>query len=207
MSSRLGPTMSGNLARSKSIIRAVSSTDSVVWDEREIAGVTHLQAGNVILILDQVHFATVAAIVLTHGAFYFGVALMANKNSFTPFAGITHYLYMHFGDQRTGGIKYLQLAAPCLVLHCPRYTVGRKNDNGVLRHFVQLFDKDRAALLEVIHHKLVVHHFMTHIHRRTKFDQSTVNNFDGTINASTKTAGISKTNFHGHTFSNRASSA
>jgi hypothetical protein len=45
--------------------------------------------------------------------------------------------------------------------------VGRKDDGRALRHLVQLLDEDGTALLQRLHHVLVVHDLLADIDRRT----------------------------------------
>ena len=59
-----------------------------------------------------------------------------------------------------------------------------------IRHFIQLFDKYRTAIGKVFHHELVVYHFMAHINRRFKALKADIDDFDGSIDPSTKTTGI-----------------
>ena len=88
------------------MICAVSSIDSVVWVTNESAsGLLHLQCRNLIDILDQINIAAVAAIVLAHRAFDFGMALVADQNAFAAGAAVAQHFHMHLGHQRAGGIE------------------------------------------------------------------------------------------------------
>jgi hypothetical protein len=59
-------------------------------------------------------------------------------------------------------------------------------------------------VFQVIDDKGIMHHLMTHIDRRTKNFQRTLNNFNGTVNAGTKTTGIGKYQFHERDYTEKA---
>jgi hypothetical protein len=73
---------------------------------------------------------------------------------------------MYLGYQRTGGIHYAQAASLGMVPFTRRHAMGAENDALALRHFVKVFDKDRAFPFERFEHEAVVYDLVTHIKRR-----------------------------------------
>ena len=63
---------------------------------------------------------------------------------------------MDLGHQRAGGVDGLELTVGGLAVDRRRDAVGGEHDRRADRHLVELLDEDRAALLEVRHHVLVV---------------------------------------------------
>ena len=97
---------------------------------------------------------------------------------------------MDFGNQWASGIKHRQITAFGFIFHGFGDAMRWKNHNRPIRHFIQLFDKYRTAIGKVFHHELVVYHFMAHINRRFKALKADIDDFDGSIDPSTKTTGI-----------------
>ena len=65
--------------------------------------------------------------------------------------------------------------------------MSAEDDDHIIRNLIQLFDKDRATRTQVFHHKLVVHHFVTHIDGRAEDFQRAVDDLDGAVDAGTET--------------------
>src|SRR5690606_11346896 len=73
---------------------------------------------------------------------------------------------------------------------------GAEDDDGVVRHLVQLLDEDRTARAQVLDHELVVHHFVTHVDRRAEHFQGPIDDLDGAIDAGAEAAGIGEFDLH-----------
>ncbi len=69
--------------------------------------------------------------------------------------------------------------------------MGAEDHDGVVRHLVQLVHEHRAALAQVVHHELVVHHFVTHVDGRFEGIQRPVHDLDRPVHASAKATGVS----------------
>jgi hypothetical protein len=138
----------------------------------------------------------VAAVVLAHGAFYFRVAMVADKNAFTAVAAVTHDFHVNLGYQRAGGIEYTQAAPGGFILYRTGHSMGTEDNQLVIWDFVQFIHKDRTTLTQVIHHKLVMDYLMPHIDWCTEYIQSTVNNFYSAINTRAKAAWVGESNLH-----------
>ena len=121
---------------------------------------------------------------------------MANENALAAFAGVANHFHVYLGDQRAGGVEYLQLAALCFLLHGLGYAMGAEDDDGVIRHFVELFHKHRPALTQIVHHITVVDHLVAHIDRRPEHFQRPVDDIDGAIHPGTEATGIGESDLH-----------
>ncbi|MPN59420.1 hypothetical protein SDC9_207141 [bioreactor metagenome] len=104
---------------------------------------------------------------------------------------------MHLGDQRAGRIEDGKAAALGLLLHGLGDAVGREDQRGAGRHFVQLLDEDGALGLEVVDHKSVVHDLVAHIDGRTELGQCPLHDLDGAIHSGTKAARFGQQDFLG----------
>ena len=171
-------------------------TQGGLGHEGQFALIAHRQARHVGFVFHQINVTAIGFVVLPHGAFHFRMASMANQDTFAAFTGIPNDFHMHLGHQWAGRIENLQLTPLGLFLHRFGDTVGTEDNNSVVRHFVQLFHKNRAALAQVFDHIAVMHHFVTDMNRWPEHFQSAVDDVDGTIHASTEATGISETNFH-----------
>src|SRR5690554_3307950 len=103
---------------------------------------------------------------------------------------------MHLGDQRAGGIEHLETPFCGLVLHGLGDVVGAEDDDDVIGNLMQLVNKHRAAVTQVLYDELVVHHFMAHIDRWTEYFQRSVDDFDSPVNAGTEAAWIGQFDLH-----------
>ena len=74
--------------------------------------------------------------------------------------------------------------------------MSTKYNNGVVRNFLKLLHENSTTAAKIINDKPVVHHFMTHINRTAEYLQCTIYNINGTIDAGTKTTGISQQHVH-----------
>src|SRR5471032_313900 len=118
---------------------------------------------------------------------------MANQNRFGALTAGARNFHMHFGYQRAGGIKeHRQLTRFSFSTHRLRHTVSREDQNRSIRHFTDLFDKNRTALTQAVYHIAVMHHFMTNVDRRSVELQRAFNNADRAINSRTKSSRISQ---------------
>src|SRR5690554_7906513 len=61
---------------------------------------------------------------------------------------------------------------------------------------MQLVNKHRAAVAQVLYDELVVHHFMAHIDRWTEYFQRSVDDFDSPVDAGTEAAWIGQFDLH-----------
>ncbi|KPY72158.1 Uncharacterized protein ALO45_05548 [Pseudomonas syringae pv. syringae] len=158
--------------------------------------VAHLQAGNILFVLDQIDRTAVGGVVLAHGAFDFRVTGVAYQDALAAITAVTGDLDMHLGHQRTGSIEHLQTTACRLGTNSLGNTVGAEDNDDVIRHLIQLFNEDRTARAQVFDDKFVVNDFMAHINRRTKHFQSAIDDFDRAVHSGTKAAGVGEFDLH-----------
>ncbi len=115
---------------------------------------------------------------------------MSNQDRFYALTAVAADLHMHLGDQRAGGVEYFQSASFSLILYCPGNPVCAKNNSAVIGYLVELVDEDCPFLIQVVDHVSVVYHFVAYVDGRTKHFNCTFYDFDGAVNAGTKSAGI-----------------
>src|SRR5450830_1687279 len=165
-------------------------------DEGQTLRVVYLQAGDVFFVFHQVDRATVAAVVLAHGAFDFRVAGVADQDAFTAIAAVARDFDMHLGDQRAGGIEYFQAAACRFGTYRLGYAMGTEDYDDVVRHLIEFFDKDGAASAQVFDHEFVVDDFMAHVDRRPEDFQGAVDDFDRPVHAGAEATGVGEFDLH-----------
>ncbi|MPM97279.1 hypothetical protein SDC9_144452 [bioreactor metagenome] len=134
---------------------------------------------------------------LAHRALDLGVSLVADHDELVALLGELGYLDVHLGDQRTGGVENLKAPRLGLALHGLAHAVGAEHQGGARRHLVQVFDEDRALVLQIVHHIGVVHDFMAHIDRAAKLLQRALDDLDGAIHTGAEAARLGKNDFLG----------
>jgi hypothetical protein len=116
---------------------------------------------------------------------------MANQDDVTAKALVAHGLFMHFGNQRTGGIQIEEIARGGICRHGFRHTMSGKH-NGLfavlLRNFVQFLDKNRALGFQPFNDETIMHDFVANIDGRAIAFERQNNNLDCPVNASAKAA-------------------
>ena len=115
---------------------------------------------------------------------------MTDQNTLTATGTERRHLHMNLGHQRTGRIKDLESPGPGFFLHRPGHAVGTEYDNGVIGYFVELFNKHRAPLAQVVDHEAVVNNLMTDINRTAEDLQGSVDDVDSAINAGAEAARV-----------------
>ena len=93
-------------------------------------GLSRLHLGHIGHVFHQVN----AVQQLTHRAFDFGVALVANHDELEAFFVKFGHFHMHFGDQRASGIKHGEAASCRFFFHRLRYAVGAEHQRRACRH-------------------------------------------------------------------------
>ena len=166
----------------------------------EFFHIAHRQFGHVFHRFHQQHHALGQ---LPHRAFHFGVAFVADHNNLIALLVEARHFFMHFGDQRAGSVEHLKTAIRRLLLYRFRYAVRRINQGRAFGDIGQIFDKDSAFSAQIVDHKFIVHHFMTHINRRAELFQRTLYNTNGAIHPGAKTARVGQ---HNHFFRHWVSS-
>ena len=169
----------------------------MVWvTNASFSGIDHLQRGDVFFVFDQVDRATVAAIVLAHGAFDFRVTGVADEDAFTTVAAVARDLDVHLGHQRAGRVEYFQATAGGFGTYSLGNTVGTEDHDDVVRHLIQLFDENRAASTQVFDDEFVVDHFVAHIDRRPEDFQGAVDDFDRPVHTGAEATGVGEFDLH-----------
>ncbi|KAG1455455.1 hypothetical protein G6F57_015295 [Rhizopus arrhizus] len=74
--------------------------------------------------------------------------------------------------------------------------MGAEDHRVVVRHFVQFLDEDRAALLQVVDHEAVVHHFMADVDGRAQRFDRALDDLDRTIDTGTETTRVGEQHIH-----------
>jgi hypothetical protein len=121
---------------------------------------------------------------------------VTDKDGFDPLAAIAADFHVYLGDQRAGGVKYLEPATFSFALYRPGDAMGAEDHVIVIGNLVEFIDEYRPLLLEIIDHVAIMHDFMTDVDRGAKEPYSTFDDFNGAIYPGAKTAWIGKQNFH-----------
>ena len=169
----------------------VVHTQGGLRDYSEAFGLFGLNMGDICNIFNQIN----AIYQLAHRALNFRMAFMADHHEFiTLFVQLGDF-HMYLGHQRTSGIEHGKAALRSFCFHRFRYTMRAKNQGSTRRHIFEVFYEYGATAFEVIHHIGVMDDFMAHIDRRAKFQQRTVDDFNGTVNSCTKSSGFRQYDF------------
>ncbi|RMP78165.1 hypothetical protein ALQ17_05359, partial [Pseudomonas fluorescens] len=164
--------------------------------ECQALGVLYLQAGDVFFVFHQVNGPAIAGVVLTHGAFDFRVAGVADQDALATITAVARDFDVHLGDQWAGSIEDFQAAACRFGTHRLGNTVGAEDDDHIVRYLIQLFDKDGAAGAQVFDHEFVVDDFMTHVNRRPEDFQGAVDDFDRPVHTGAEATGVGEFDLH-----------
>src|SRR5690606_27508076 len=122
--------------------------------------------------------------------------MVADEHALAAVAAVAHHFHMHLGDQRAGGVEHFQAAAGSFILYRLGDAVGAEDYQFVVGHFVQLVNKDRAPVAQVVDHELVVNHFVAHVDGCSEHVQRAVYNFYGAVYAGTEATGVSESDLH-----------
>ena len=139
-----------------------------------------------------------ATVELAHGAFYLGVALVADHDELVAFFVQLGQLHMHLGHQRTGGVKNTEPASLGFLLNRTAYAMRTENQRGPGWHIGQLFDEDCAFFLQVVDHIGVVHDLVAHINRAAKLGERVLHDVDRPVHPRAKAAGFCQQHFRRH---------
>ncbi len=192
MSCFFGSRIAGNLRleRGDDLGRVVHRQRGL-RDERDALGIGQLQREHVLDALDQVH----AALDLAHRALDLGVALVADHHDVDAVLAHLRDFDVDLGDQRAGRVVDAQPAHVGFVAHRLRHAV-RAEDHGVAgRHFLEFLDEDRALLLQILDHVLVVHDLVTHVDRRAVHRDRALDDLDRAIDAGAEAARLGEQDF------------
>jgi hypothetical protein len=103
---------------------------------------------------------------------------MADQDQLAALGDVTFALIVNFRDQRAGGVKDWKTAGRGLFLHAFGYAVGAEDGDRIRRHFVQVFDENRAFGFQALDYVLVVHDLVADIDRRPILLQRAFDDFD-----------------------------
>ena len=120
---------------------------------------------------------------------------MANHDELVALFMKLGHFHMDLGHQGASGIKDSEAAGFSFCLNGFAHTVCTEHQSGAWRYIAQFFYEDGTLGFKVIHHIGVVHNFVAHIDRPTKFGNGRFHNVDRTINACAETARFSQQNF------------
>ena len=124
---------------------------------------------------------------LPHRAHDFGVTPMSDQDDSEPLGVAPLCLYMHFADERAGGIDLEEMALARRFGNRLGHPVGREHDRPVVfRDFVELVDEDRCLALQLVDHEFVVNDLVAHIDRPAIPFERSLDDFDGAHHPSTK---------------------
>ena len=168
------------------MISAASSTDSVVCVTSAMRSGSASSS-----FCDEMH----AALDLTHRAFDFRMALVADHHDVDAILAHLRHFDVHLRDERAGCVVNAQPAHVGLVAHGLRHAV-RTEDHGIAgRHFLEFLDEDRALLLQILDHVLVVDDLVTNVDRRTVHRDCALDDLDRAIDARAETARLGQQDF------------
>ena len=111
---------------------------------------------------------------------------MADEHQRVALPGKLDGLNVYLRHQRTSGVNDPEIAALAALAHRRRYAVGRVNDTLAIGNVVDLMDKDRALLCQLIHNVAVMHNLPPHIDGRAEGFESDLDNVDRADNAGAK---------------------
>ena len=125
---------------------------------------------------------------LADRADHFGMACMADEDDVLTLLDLAFRLAVHLAHQRAGCVDIQQFATVRFGRDRLGHAMSAENDGRIVRHFIELFDKDRPLGFQAVHHITVVDDFVTDIDRCPKLIERTLDNLDCAINAGAETA-------------------
>ncbi len=168
-------------------------------DVGEVLGVLHLQVCHVGEGFHQLHPTGPGGVApaLTHGAFHLGVAAVADEDGLLAILAVSGDLQVDLGHQGAGGVEDTQVAPGGLCTHLLGHPVGTEDDRGPVRDLVQFFDKNGAALAQVLDHEAVVDHLMADIDGGPEELDGPLDDVDGSVHAGAKAPRVGDDDIHG----------
>ena len=121
---------------------------------------------------------------------------VANQNRLFAAAAGAGDFHMDFSYQRAGSVENRQVTTLRFVAYCLRNPVGGENQDRAVRHFANLFDKNRPTLAQAIDDVAIMDNLVTNVDRRAVQRQRVFDNADSAVNAGAKTARVSQQDLH-----------
>lgn len=118
------------------------------------------------------------------------VSFVSDQQDLEVVSRESHGLAVHLGDQRAGGVDGLQLAIGGTLNDSGRDAMCAEDDVSTGGHLVDLFDEDRSALLERLHHVDVVHDLLAHVHGGTVMLERFFDGDNGAVHSCTVPTGL-----------------
>src|SRR5690606_26251123 len=115
-------------------------------------------------------------------------ALVADHDDLAAGGAHARDLDVHLGDQRAGGVEYLQAARLGFLAHGLGHAMGREHDDGAGGSLVELVDEDGALGAQVFDDVAVVDDFMAHVDGRAVQFERALDDVDGAVDAGTEAA-------------------
>ena len=120
---------------------------------------------------------------------------MTNQHDGITLPGELLGLQVNLGHQRAGRIDHLQVAFRRLFADGGRDTMGTIDRTLTGGDLVELFDKDRTFLLELLNHVPVVDDLFPHVNRRAKGLQGDLDDVNCAHDACTEASWSQQDNF------------
>ena len=165
-------------------------------DVGELCGIARRQAADAARRLDEMDRAGVARVPLTHRAFDFGMAGVADQHHVAPGLAVARDFHVHLRHQRTGRIEHAKPACVGLAAHGLRNAVCAEDHGGAVRHLVELVDEHRALRAQLVDDEAVVHDFVAHVDRRAERLERALDDLDRAVDAGAETARIGQQHVH-----------
>ena len=127
---------------------------------------------------------------------------MADQDQGAAIADIALALAVDLGNQRAGGVQNRQSARRRFLNDRLGHAMGAEHRDRAFGHFVQLFDKAGALVLQRFDDMAVVHDLMAHIDGLAIFFERALDDVDRPHDARTKAARLGKDDTH-HSVSRR----
>src|ERR1035437_10599605 len=93
---------------------------------------------------------------------------MADEHERVALPGKLDGLNVDLRHQRASGVNHPEVAGLAALAHRGRYAVGRINDTLAIGNVVDLMDKDRALLCQLVHNVAVTHNLPPYIDGRAE---------------------------------------
>jgi len=104
---------------------------------------------------------------------------------------------MNLGNERAGGVEYVQAPAGGFLLNGKRHAMGAEDNGGPVGNIVKLFDKDSAASTQAIDDMAVMDDFVAHVDGCAVKGKRALDGLDGAFNARAEAAWVGKEDFGG----------
>src|SRR5579864_193652 len=133
---------------------------------------------------------------LARGAHDFIVPFVADEDDRVTFLRVANRFFVHFGDERAGGVDGAQIPSNGSSANFRCHAVSAIQYRRAFRYLVDAINKDDAFFLKALNDWPIVNDLVISVDRRVEKLDGSIQTFNGHYHAGTEAAGTGENNFH-----------